>query len=341
LHWFLDLDEANEKAEAWDVEYTKNITQPDRPGNTDNAVRVHPNRSQQTPIAQHSVEVRGPLAETTLARLFLWLTDRSRRIRPFLFRIFFDQLARRTSAADWWTFMNYGYAEIGGEGAGAAHDPADEPERYCRQLYQRVTTGVDLAGKDVLEVSCGRGGGASFVCRHLKPRTMTALDNARSAIDFCLRTHSMPGLRFLVGNAENLPIPDESVDAVINVEASFCYGRIERFFSEVRRVLRPAGCFLYADLRFVHEVDEWLAAIGRSGFTVELVEDITPNVAHALALDSRRRLAANRRLIPWPLRGTLHTFIGAEGTRYPMLLRNGKLRYMRFVLRKSGGVESH
>lgn len=231
--------------------------------------------------------------------------------------------------------MNYGYAELDGGRTGTTLDPADEPERYCAQLYQRVTTGIDLAGKDVLEVSCGRGGGASFICRYLKPRTMTALDNAPSVIDFCLRTHRIPGLRFLVGEAEHLPIPDESVDAVINVEASFCYRHIGQFLSEVRRVLRPTGCFLYADLRFAHEIDEWVAAIRRGGFTVELVEDITPNVARALALDSRRRVAANRLLIHWLLRGTLRTFIGAEGTRYPTLLQNGKLRYVRFILRRT------
>ncbi|MGH7787775.1 MAG: MGH1-like glycoside hydrolase domain-containing protein, partial [Candidatus Binatia bacterium] len=38
-------------------------------------------------------------------------------------------------------------------------DDADEPNRYSIQLYHRVATQVDLAGKDVLEVGCGHGGG--------------------------------------------------------------------------------------------------------------------------------------------------------------------------------------
>ena len=51
------------------------------------------------------------------------------------------------------------------------------------------------------------------------------------------------------GDAQNLPFPDESFDAVINVEASHIYPNFERFLGEVARVLRPGGHFLYADFR--------------------------------------------------------------------------------------------
>jgi fatty-acid O-methyltransferase len=43
------------------------------------------------------------------------------------------------------------------------------------------------------------------------------------------------------GDAENLPFPQVSFDAVINVESAHCYGSIERFLAEVHRVLRPGG----------------------------------------------------------------------------------------------------
>jgi SAM-dependent methyltransferase len=189
-------------------------------------------------------------------------------------------------------------------------------------------------GKDVLEVSCGRGGGASYLSRCFAPRALTAVDFAPAAIDFCRRVHHVPGLGFLVGDAEHLPTADASMDVVIDIESSFCYGDIDRFLAEVRRVLRPGGRFLYADMRFAEEIDAWMAAIRRSGLMLDLVEDITANVVKALALDGRRRSADNRRLTIWPLRRALSTFAGTEGTRYPTLLRSGRLRYLRFVLRK-------
>jgi fatty-acid O-methyltransferase len=57
------------------------------------------------------------------------------------------------------------------------------------------------------------------------------------------------GLDFVQGDAQNLHFPDQSFDAVINVEGSHIYPNFERFLGEVARVLRPGGHFLYADFR--------------------------------------------------------------------------------------------
>jgi cyclopropane fatty-acyl-phospholipid synthase-like methyltransferase len=44
---------------------------------------------------------------------------------------------------------------------------------------------ADLSGKRVLEVSCGHGGGASYVVRTLRPASYTGLDLSTDAIAFC------------------------------------------------------------------------------------------------------------------------------------------------------------
>src|SRR6201996_1465805 len=115
-------------------------------------------------------------------------------------------------------FLNYGYEE----------DPpmalplavSDEPDRFPVQLYHRTATQVDLAGKKVLEVSCGHGGGSSYLMRTLGPKSYTALDINPDGIAFCRKRHQLPGLDFVQGDAQNLPFDNESFDAVINVEAS-------------------------------------------------------------------------------------------------------------------------
>src|SRR5437879_948108 len=68
------------------------------------------------------------------------------------------------------------------------------------------------------------------------------------------RVHKLPGLRFIQGDAEALPVFDRSCDVVVNVEAASLYEDPARFFAEVERVLRPGGMFLFADLCFPHEV---------------------------------------------------------------------------------------
>ena len=53
------------------------------------------------------------------------------------------------------SFMNYGYAPLSAELSGSS-----EPEKYCLQLYRQLIGDTVLKGKRVVEVSCGRGGGA-------------------------------------------------------------------------------------------------------------------------------------------------------------------------------------
>ena len=136
---------------------------------------------------------------------------------PFITRISGDDLV----------FMNWGYEE----------DPpmtlplegSDELNRFPIQLYHRTATQVDLKGKKVLEVSCGHGGGASYLVRTLGPASYTGLDLNSAGVDSCRKRHQLPGLDFVQGNAENLPFPDQSFDAVINIEASHLLSPVSPF----------------------------------------------------------------------------------------------------------------
>ena len=67
------------------------------------------------------------------------------------------------------------------------------------------------------------------------------------------------------GDAENLPFPDESSDAVVNVEASHIYPHFERFLAQVTRVLRRGSHFLYADFRNCDGFPARKGALAESG----------------------------------------------------------------------------
>ena len=51
------------------------------------------------------------------------------------------------------------------------------------------------------------------------------------------------------GDALNNQMEDESVDLVLNVEASHCYNDQLKYINEVMRILRPGGYHLWADMR--------------------------------------------------------------------------------------------
>src|SRR5687768_5309434 len=135
------------------------------------------------------------------------------------------------------TFLNYGYWPP--EGETLPLKPEDETNRPAIQLYHHVASGWDLAGKDVLEVSCGHGGGASFVKRYHKPASYTGIDQIPGAIAYCRKTHSDLAIDFPTGRAHALEFPASHFDAVLIVEALHCYPPQDSFFQSVQRVLRP------------------------------------------------------------------------------------------------------
>jgi len=222
--------------------------------------------------------------------------------------------------------MNYGYAPLDGDVTGD-----DTPERYSHALYAHVASAAPLAGREVLEVGCGRGGGAAYVAQRFDVARLAGVDFSEQAVRFASEHHRDPRLRFIQGDAEQLPFPDASFDAVLNVESSHCYPSVPRFLAEACRVLRPGGALLFADLRMKDQIDELRDQIRDAGLRIAEEERITRNVARALELDTPRRADLLRRRVPRPLRGYVMNFFGMSGSDVHRALRDGDLEYVRFA----------
>jgi len=259
---------------------------------------------------------------------FVSLLSGTARGKRLLWRGWYQFLAVRYRDPQW-TFMNYGYRSP--EAAEPPLPPADEPDRSCIQLYDVVARGASLAGRELLEVGCGRGGGAAYVARALGPRRVVAVDLSPAAIALCRRRFRQPNLAFEVGDAERLPFGDGSFDAVLNVESSHCYPHFDVFLREVRRVLRPGGHFLYADFRPQDEIAGWRAALA-STFTVADERDLRPGVVAALDADDAQKRDLIGRLVDRPLMGIFREFAAVRGTVLNDALRRGDFGYRAFVL---------
>jgi ubiquinone/menaquinone biosynthesis C-methylase UbiE len=229
-------------------------------------------------------------------------------------------------------FLNYGYEEDPPMALPLA--ASDEPDRIPIQLYHRTATQVDLAGKKALEVSCGHGGGASYLMRTLHPASYTGLDLNTIGIEFCRKRHNLPGLDFVAGNAESLPFPDQSFDAVINVEAAINYQNVPRFFAEVQRVLRPGGHFLYADIRYADEIAAWEAEL--ADIPMRLVSGQVINAEVIRGLEKNRLLDQITRRLPNIafLRGIANDYAGGSGSLIYRRLENDEASYRLFCFAK-------
>jgi SAM-dependent methyltransferase len=267
---------------------------------------------------------------TMLVARLVSIAYRMPPLKRLLWRSWYEYLASRYRDREW-TFMNYGYRPPRGT-APLALASQDEPDRSCIQLYHLVAGAVDLTGREVLEVGSGRGGGASFVARYLRPSRLVGVDVSPQAVAFCRARHAAPGLSFEIGNAEHLGFAANSFDAVLNVESSHCYGDLGAFVREVRRVLRPDGHFLYADFRSHAELDAWRAGLLAAGLRLVVEWDITPGVVAALDADDERKRGLIEARVDRLLVPTFGQFAALRGTVLYDKLRAGTVVYRAFVL---------
>jgi len=171
-------------------------------------------------------------------------------------------------------FLNHGYYPI--------HEKVNNQDLFFKtsaSLYLNAIEKVSdsLLNKTLLEVSCGRGGGSRIIKQIYPTIDIIACDLSAENIQFCRQTSN--NIEFKVANAENLTYVDNSFDIVLNIEASHCYHDRRKFFSEVHRVLKDDGVFVYSDC-FANMVFNQEMEFS-DYFKIEQRFDVTENVAES------------------------------------------------------------
>lgn len=216
---------------------------------------------------------------------------------------------RRKSRSDLYeTLYGLDWGDVTTNNYGFAPAHAAGPELYQLQMYAELVGLLPARRQvaphtDLLEVSCGRGGGLAHLVRQWPgPIRAVGLDLSLNALRFCKRYHGDIGhLAFVRGTALALPFQSQSFDVVVNVEAASDYGDYGTFFREVSRVLRPGGAFLYSDPGYPAKIDAVKRHLLDAGLHGKF-RDITDNVVEACRLDDQRRRRMIRSRVPWHLR---------------------------------------
>jgi len=256
------------------------------------------------------------------------------RIANIFFRLLYWYISKMDKKSDI-TFMNYGYSRDNLE---LALDEKDKKNKYSAQLYHYVANNIEIKGKDILEVGCGRGGGLSYINRYLKPKTVTGIDLNSKAIEFCRKNYSAENNTFIQGNAQLLKFENNSFDVVINVESSHRYNNMSKFLGEVHRVLKPGGYFLFADFRLQEEIEQLHDRLRNSNFKMVVDEIITSNVLEALKLSSKETENLILRIAPKFLHNIGRKFAATEGTPTFNKFVSHEFEYLSFVLTKQPSV---
>jgi len=268
-----------------------------------------------------------------LGRFFIWATQKP-MLRKVFWRTWYNYWSHRHTTAGVWEFMNYGYSPTDPDTPRLQLEPDDERFRNWIQLYDQIASRIDLRGKELVEVGSGRGGGCSYVHRYLKPTKSIGIDFAKSSVAYCQQRHRVPGLSFLQGDALELPLGNDSVDVVLNVESSHAYRSRERFFQEVYRVLRPGGYFLITDFVEEHNRESMESMLTAPGLDLLEKQEITAEVLKALSEDEETKQQAIADMVHPAFLGMFSEFAGVEGSAIVESLASRYNVYYRYVLRK-------
>lgn len=160
------------------------------------------------------------------------------------------------------------------------------------------------------------------------------MDLAKNAVKLASKLHSSPNLKFIQGSAEALPLPDNSIDVVINVESSHAYGSVEKFLSEVKRVLKPSGYLLLVDFRSENTMSTFQRQIKNCGMELIEEENISNNVVSSIEAEDATKKERIERLIPAKWQKLFCQFAGVVGSPFHLTLKDGSREYFRFVLKK-------
>jgi ubiquinone/menaquinone biosynthesis C-methylase UbiE len=244
--------------------------------------------------------------------------------------------------------VHWGCWEEPAKADGSVADFAAASERLCRRVCD---AGGVRDGARILDAGCGFGGTIAslnerfsdldLVGLNIDPRQ---LERARQEV----RPRGFNQINFVEGDACQLPFEDASFDAVLAVECIFHFPSRDRFFQEVRRVLRPGGKlalsdfvpvqmakpvlqFLdyfvqdsvartYGDINFRHTLSDYRHLAKTTGFVMQPVDDITINTLPTYPVV--RKLALQMGFKTWEtnsVHGGLELLTRLGVIRYPIL----------------------
>lgn len=188
----------------------------------------------------------------------------------------------------------------------------------------------DAGGREVLDLGCGTGRHTAWLVA--AGARVTAVDFSAGMLEEARRKLSSGRVRFIVHDLhEPLPLPDASFDAVVSGLVLEHLRDLAGFFSEARRVLRPAGRAVVSAMhpamflrgsraRFTdpdsgqrvqpgslpHRLGDFVMAASDAGFELRGVGEHAPDAEFAA------RFPRAGRYVGWPMLVVLDLRAGGE-----------------------------
>jgi len=122
------------------------------------------------------------------------------------------------------------------------YESLPEVQSFKRELFSNIP-----AGAEVLEI--GVGSGPNLKLYGSKAKKVVALEPNRSFDKFILEAAiaTNTNIEIVPGFAEKIPLPDNSIEIVVGTMVMCSVHSVKESLSEVRRVLKPGGKYLFTE----------------------------------------------------------------------------------------------
>ncbi|WP_223787058.1 class I SAM-dependent methyltransferase [Marinicella meishanensis] len=120
--------------------------------------------------------------------------------------------------------------------------PECEREIWYEHYHRYAMALHWVKDKQVLDVACGEGYGSHLLAT--EAASVLGVDVSAAAVEHAQRTYPHERLKFVEGNALQLPVADDSMDVVVSFETLEHLAEHEQLLAEFKRVLKVDGVLL-------------------------------------------------------------------------------------------------
>ncbi|HLE48575.1 MAG TPA: class I SAM-dependent methyltransferase [Patescibacteria group bacterium] len=100
-----------------------------------------------------------------------------------------------------------------------------------------------IKSKTVLDIACGSGYGTLYLAEN-GAKNVLGMDLSTSAITYAKKHYSHKNVLYSVGNAESIPLKNNSIDVLVSFETIEHLNNYKNFIKEIQRVLKKNGLLI-------------------------------------------------------------------------------------------------
>ncbi len=113
---------------------------------------------------------------------------------------------------------------------------------YSEHVTRYLAVKPIVNSKTVLDIASGSGYGTKILAESAK--FVYGIDVNEVAVNYSRKNYASKNTKYLVGNAETIPLEDNTVDVVVTFETIEHIKNYRKFLDEISRVLKPDGLLI-------------------------------------------------------------------------------------------------